>query len=85
MATLASNYDTGLPSPRVGAQTTVAVIDRRRTKARKYSYDAVKTLQKVWAVASGICGKYLADGRAWWWSCRRSGRWLARGPGNGPS
>lgn len=39
----------------------MAVIDRRKTKARKYSYDAIKILQYVWSVAGGICGKYLAQ------------------------
>ncbi|MFW6598809.1 integrase catalytic domain-containing protein [Propionibacteriaceae bacterium Y2011] len=49
-----------LAQPKGRARATVAVIDRRRTKPRKYSYDAVKTLQKVWATAGGTCGKYLA-------------------------
>lgn len=42
------------------ARVTVAVMDRRRTKPRKYSYDAVKVLQRVWAISGGACGKYLA-------------------------
>lgn len=41
------------------ATATVAVIDRRRTKPRKYSYDAIKILQQVWATSGGSCGKYL--------------------------
>ena len=31
-----------------------------RQRASKYSYDAVKVLQKVWAASGGQCGKYLA-------------------------
>ncbi|WP_226824226.1 hypothetical protein [Brevibacterium aurantiacum] len=31
--------------PKGRANATVAVIDRRKTKARKYSYDAIKILQ----------------------------------------
>lgn len=45
--------------PKGRAKATVAVIDRRRTKARKYSYDALVVLQKVWAASGGSCGKYL--------------------------
>ncbi|WP_202616239.1 hypothetical protein [Actinomyces sp. 432] len=30
-----------------------------RTRARKYSYDALKVLQRVWAASGGQCGKYL--------------------------
>lgn len=48
------------------ARATVAVIDRRRTKPRKYSYDAVRILQRVWAIAGGMCGKYLAASMASW-------------------
>lgn len=32
----------------------------RRPRAPKYSYDAIKVLQKVWAASGGQCGKYLA-------------------------
>lgn len=32
---------------------------RRRQRARKFSYDATKVLQRVWAVSGGECGKYL--------------------------
>ena len=32
----------------------------RRRRGRKYSYDAVKVLQKVWAASGFECGKYLA-------------------------
>lgn len=32
----------------------------RKPRGRKYSYDAVKVLQKVWATSGGQCGKYLA-------------------------
>lgn len=46
------------PSPGKGHQ--VAVVSRRR-RANKYSYDALKVLQRVWAVSGGQCGKYLAE------------------------
>ena len=37
------------------------VAKRPRTpRASKYSYDALKVLQKVWACSGGQCGKYLA-------------------------
>ena len=55
-----------LRQPKGRATATIAVIDRRRTKARKYSYDAVKVLQVVWATAGGSCGKYLAQGMTGW-------------------
>ncbi len=32
----------------------------RRQRSSKYSYDALKILQKVWAASGGQCGKYLA-------------------------
>lgn len=32
----------------------------RRPRSRKYSYDALKVLQRVWAASGGQCGKYLA-------------------------
>lgn len=32
----------------------------RRRRVPKYSYDALKVLQKVWAASGGQCGKYLA-------------------------
>jgi hypothetical protein len=32
----------------------------RRPRASKYSYDALKVLQRVWAASGGQCGKYLA-------------------------
>ncbi len=32
----------------------------RRPRAPKYSYDALKVLQRVWAASGGQCGKYLA-------------------------
>lgn len=35
-------------------------LDGRKRRAGKYSYDAVKVLQKVWAASGGQCGKYLA-------------------------
>ncbi|MBO1031910.1 transposase family protein [Tessaracoccus sp. SD287] len=48
-----------LAQPMGRAQATVAVIDRRRTKPRKYTYDSVRVLQQVWAASGGSCGKYL--------------------------
>lgn len=32
----------------------------RRQRGAKYSYDALKVLQKVWAASGGQCGRYLA-------------------------
>ncbi len=32
----------------------------RKRRAPKYSYDALKVLQRVWAASGGLCGKYLA-------------------------
>ncbi len=55
-----------LVQPKGRATATVAVIDRRRTKARKYSYDALVVLQSVWAVSGGSCGKYLAASMPGW-------------------
>lgn len=48
------------------AVATVAVIDRRRTKPRKYSYDALIVLQQVWAASGGSCGQYLAPAMTDW-------------------
>ncbi|USQ76110.1 integrase [Ornithinimicrobium cryptoxanthini] len=36
----------------------------RKPRAPKYSYDATKILQKVWAASGGQCGKYLAASMA---------------------
>ena len=36
------------------------VARARKPHPRKFSYDATKTLQKVWAFSGGQCGKYLA-------------------------
>lgn len=55
-----------LKEPKGRATATIAVIDRRRTKPRKYSYDARKTLQVVWATSGGSCGKYLAEAMTGW-------------------
>src|SRR5699024_9877016 len=49
-----------LDQPKGRAIATVAVLDRRKTKARKYSYDATKILQYVWSNSGGLSGKYLA-------------------------
>jgi hypothetical protein len=43
--------------PGGGRQVAVA---RRKRRSPKYSYDAVKVLQRVWAASGGQCGKYLA-------------------------
>ena len=32
----------------------------RRARSPKYSYDALKVLQRVWAASGFQCGKYLA-------------------------
>jgi len=37
-----------------------AVKPARKPRGRKYSYDATKVLQRVWALSGGECGKYLA-------------------------
>lgn len=37
-----------------------------KTRPVKYSYDARKVLQIVWAATGGICGKYLALSMAGW-------------------
>ena len=42
------------------------MIDRRRTKPRKYSYDALIVLQKVWSASGGSCGQYLAPAMTDW-------------------
>lgn len=36
-------------------------VKARKTRARKYSYQALKILQRVWAFSGGQCGKYLAE------------------------
>jgi len=41
-----------------GAGRQVAVRPRK-PRSPKYSYDAVKILQRVWAASGGQCGKYL--------------------------
>ena len=35
-------------------------VGERKPRARKYSYDALRVLQRVWAYSGGECGKYLA-------------------------
>ena len=37
-----------------------AAKPRKRARARKYSYDALIVLQRVWAFSGGQCGKYLS-------------------------
>lgn len=44
-------------APGSGRQVAVR---RRKPRAPKYSYDALKVLQRVWACSGGQCGKYLA-------------------------
>lgn len=46
-----------------GAGRQVAKQPRRQRKS-KYSYDALKVLQKVWAASGGQCGRYLAASMA---------------------
>lgn len=55
-----------LNQPPGRAEATVATFDRRRRKRRKYSYDAVKVLQRVWSVSGGLSGKYLAASMRDW-------------------
>lgn len=42
-----------------GSGRSVAMRSRK-PRAVKYSYDALKVLQQVWAASGGQCGKYLA-------------------------
>jgi len=42
-----------------GAGRQVAKAPRKQ-RASKYSYDAIRVLQRVWAASGGQCGKYLA-------------------------
>lgn len=42
-----------------GSGRTVA-LRPRKPRAQRYSYDARKVLQRVWAASGGQCGKYLA-------------------------
>jgi len=46
-----------------GAGRQVAVAERR-LRAPKFSFDARKVLQRVWAASGGQCGKYLAASMA---------------------
>lgn len=48
------------------ATAPVAVLDRRKTKPRKYSYDALLVLRRIWAASGGLCGKYLAASMGEW-------------------
>lgn len=43
---------------RVAAKPRAALPGKRKW-ASKYSYDALKVLQLVWAISGGACGKYL--------------------------
>ena len=46
-----------------GTGRSVAVRPRK-PRAPKYSYDALKVLQRVWAASGGQCGKYLGASMA---------------------
>ncbi|WGH82654.1 transposase family protein [Auritidibacter ignavus] len=67
--------------PQGRAKATVAVIDRPKTKARKYSYDAVKILPYVCSIAGGICGKYLVAAMKGLLDCLEAHRHLIPGKG----
>lgn len=45
---------------RPGSGRQVAPQRPRRPRPRKYSYDSLKVLQRVWSASGGLCGKYLA-------------------------
>jgi len=47
--------------PGVGRRVTKR---SRKPRAPKFSYDALKVLQRVWAASGGQCGKYLAASMA---------------------
>lgn len=55
------------------AATTVAVLDRRKTKPRKYSYDAMVVLRRIWAPAR--CRGRASRCRCWRRSGSRFCRW----------
>lgn len=46
--------------PPVGMGRRVVVAKTRKQRTSKFSYDALKVLQRVWAASGGQCGKYLA-------------------------
>ena len=46
-----------------GAGREIAAVPRKQ-RADKFSYDARKVLQRVWAASGGQCGKYLAASMA---------------------
>jgi hypothetical protein len=41
------------------AAKTRAAKPQKRVRARKYSYDALVVLRRVWAFSGGQCGKYM--------------------------
>jgi len=43
-----------------GDRTKALVKGERKPRAPKYSYDALRILQRIWAASGGQCGKYLA-------------------------
>lgn len=77
-----------LKQPPGRAVTTVAMIDRRKTLSRKYSYDVRLVLQKVWAASGGSCGQYLAPAMTDWLDAMETegalipgqGQYQCRGP-----
>ncbi|WP_204903546.1 integrase catalytic domain-containing protein [Mycobacterium riyadhense] len=54
---------TGAAKRRAGTGRGVAARPRK-PRTPKYSYDALKVLQRVWAASGGQCGKYLAASMA---------------------
>ena len=68
-----------LTQPKGRTSATVAVIDRRRTKPRKYSYDALLVLQRVWATSGGSCGQYLAPAMTDWLNAMETEGFLVDG------
>ncbi|MCH8559228.1 integrase catalytic domain-containing protein [Nesterenkonia sp. DZ6] len=55
-----------LAQPPGRASATVAVLDRRKSRPRRYSYDSLVVLQQIWSVSGGLCGKYLAASMTEW-------------------
>lgn len=52
---------TGWSRDNARRRVVAAAKKRRKQRAAKYSYAALKVLQKVWAASGGQCGKYLAE------------------------
>lgn len=49
----------GAKSVRGRVRRSPVPVPARKPRASKYSYDALKVLQRVWAYSGGLCGKYL--------------------------